>query len=50
MTAGVKYLILIYNAGTTTNPVLLAKWQPGTNPSVGVPSGQSYDWYVVSTE
>ena len=48
MTAGVKYLILIYNAGTTTNPVVSQVATAGTNPSVSVPSG-SYDWYVVST-
>ncbi|WP_454060048.1 hypothetical protein [Elizabethkingia ursingii] len=51
MAAGVKYLIQVYVAGTTTNPVVSQVATAGTTPSpaITVPAGQSYDWYVFST-
>ncbi len=49
MAAGVKYLIQVYVAGTTTNPVVNQVATAGTNPLITVPAGQSYDWYVFST-
>lgn len=49
MTSGVKYLIQVYVAGTTTNPVVNTVATAGVNPSITVPAGQSYDWYVFST-
>ncbi|WP_407510425.1 hypothetical protein [Elizabethkingia anophelis] len=49
MTAGVKYLIQVYVAGTTTNPVVNTVATAGVDPSITVPAGQSYDWYVFST-
>lgn len=49
MNAGVKYLIQVYVAGTNTNPVVNTVATAGTNPSITVPAGQSYDWYVFST-
>ncbi|MDV3865620.1 hypothetical protein CMU00_10010 [Elizabethkingia anophelis] len=49
MTAGVKYLIQVYVAGTTTSPVVNTVATAGVDPSITVPAGQSYDWYVFST-
>ncbi|CAM3766279.1 fibrobacter succinogenes major paralogous domain-containing protein [Elizabethkingia occulta] len=49
MNAGVKYLIQVYVAGTNTNPVVNTVATAGVNPSITVPAGQSYDWYVFST-
>lgn len=46
MVAGVKYLIRVYVAGTTTNPVVNTVATAGVDPSITVPAGQSYDWYV----
>ena len=46
MNAGVKYLIQVYVAGTNTNPVVNTVATAGVNPSITVPAGQSYDWYV----
>lgn len=46
MTSGVKYLIQVYVAGTTTNPVVNTVATAGVDPSITVPAGQSYDWYV----
>lgn len=46
-----NFRILIYNAGSTniTDQVANVVATPGTNPSISVVGGQSYDWYVVST-
>ncbi|MDR2229205.1 MAG: hypothetical protein LBE39_07010 [Flavobacteriaceae bacterium] len=46
-----KFRILIYNAGSTNivDQVANVVATPGTNPSISVVGGQSYDWYVVST-
>ncbi|PUB28496.1 putative repeat protein [Elizabethkingia sp. YR214] len=49
MNAGVKYLIQVYVAGTVTNPVVDQVATAGTDPLITVPTGQSYDWYVFST-
>ncbi|AJW64727.1 hypothetical protein VO54_03296 [Elizabethkingia miricola] len=49
MGGGVKYRIQIYVAGTTTNPVADVVATAGTDPAIAVSSGQSYDWYVIST-